>query len=156
MQGRHEAQEAPRSGFFHPHHSPHPRPRHRVPPPTPLPPSVQRVAIEGKTLRFCYDRLTSLLKTLEITGADEYGALHLVADFATLVGTYSRGFAIIVEPYDERLPSVRAAAASATGGWLLAAGCCSAAGLAAAAGWLAAGLAAAAAGLAAAACCCCC
>ena len=30
-----------------------------------------------------------------------------VADFATLVGTYSRGFAIITEPYDDRLPSVR-------------------------------------------------
>lgn len=30
-----------------------------------------------------------------------------VADFATLVGTYSRGFAIIIEPFDDRLPSVR-------------------------------------------------
>ena len=29
-----------------------------------------------------------------------------VADFATLVGTYAKGFAIIIEPYDERMPSV--------------------------------------------------
>ena len=29
-----------------------------------------------------------------------------MADFATLVGTYSRGFAIIIEPFDDRLPSV--------------------------------------------------
>jgi len=30
-----------------------------------------------------------------------------VADFATLVGTYARGFAIITEPFDERMPAVR-------------------------------------------------
>lgn len=29
-----------------------------------------------------------------------------VTDFGTLVGTYSRGFAVILEPFDERLPSV--------------------------------------------------
>lgn len=60
----------------------------------------------GKTLRFCYDRLSSLLKTLEITDMDDFTPIHLVADFATLVGTYAKGFAIIVEPYDDRLPSV--------------------------------------------------
>lgn len=61
----------------------------------------------GKTLRFCYDRLTSLLKTLEITDTDDFTPIHMVADFATLVGTYARGFAIITEPFDERMPSVR-------------------------------------------------
>ena len=61
----------------------------------------------GKTLRFCYDRLTSLLKTLEITDTDDFTPIHLVADFATLVGTYARGFAIITEPFDERMPAVR-------------------------------------------------
>ncbi len=30
-----------------------------------------------------------------------------MADFATLVGTYARGFAIITEPFDERMPAVR-------------------------------------------------
>jgi hypothetical protein len=34
---------------------------------TPLVSCLQAVAIEGKTLRFCYDRLSSLMKTLEIT-----------------------------------------------------------------------------------------
>ncbi|KAK9867834.1 hypothetical protein WJX84_011959 [Apatococcus fuscideae] len=66
----------------------------------------EKVAIEGKTLRFCYDRLASLLKTLEITDMDDFTPIHLVADMATLVGTYARGFAIIIEPYDDRLPSV--------------------------------------------------
>ena len=60
----------------------------------------------GKTLRFCYDRLSSLLKTLEITDMDDFVPIHMVADFATLVGTYAKGFAIIIEPYDDRLPSV--------------------------------------------------
>ena len=62
----------------------------------------QSVGIDGKTLRFCYDRLQSLLKTLEITDTDDFTPLQLVADFATLVGTYARGFSIITEPYDER------------------------------------------------------
>ena len=30
----------------------------------------------------------------------------MVADFATLVGTYSRGFAVIFEPHDERYPAI--------------------------------------------------
>jgi len=51
--------------------------------------------------------LTSLLKTLEITDTDDFTPIHLVADFATLVGTYARGFAIITEPFDERMPAVR-------------------------------------------------
>ena len=64
------------------------------------------LGVDGRTLRFCYDRLASLLKTLEIADTDEFGALHAVADFATLVGTYSKGFAIIVEPWDDRAPAM--------------------------------------------------
>ena len=37
---------------------------------------------------------------------DDFMPIHMVADFATLVGTYAKGFAIIIEPYDDRLPSV--------------------------------------------------
>ena len=37
---------------------------------------------------------------------DDFVPIHMVADFATLVGTYAKGFAIIIEPYDDRLPSV--------------------------------------------------
>ena len=37
---------------------------------------------------------------------DDFIPIHMVADFATLVGTYAKGFAIIIEPYDDRLPSV--------------------------------------------------
>lgn len=64
------------------------------------------VSIDGKTLRFAYDRLQVLLKTLEISNTDDFMPIQLVADFGTLVGTYARGFAIIIEPYDERMPNV--------------------------------------------------
>jgi DNA excision repair protein ERCC-2 len=37
---------------------------------------------------------------------EEFNALSLVADFATLVGTYSKGFSLILEPYDERYPNI--------------------------------------------------
>jgi DNA excision repair protein ERCC-2 len=40
--------------------------------------------------RFCYDRLSSLLKTLEVTDTDELTPLQLVADFGTLLGTYQQ------------------------------------------------------------------
>jgi hypothetical protein len=50
--------------------------------------------LPAKTLRFCYDRLSSLLKTLEISAVDDFTPIHLVADFATLLGTYQQGFAV--------------------------------------------------------------
>jgi DNA excision repair protein ERCC-2 len=63
--------------------------------------------IEAKPLAFCYDRLSSLMKALEIVETDDFSAIQLIADFATLVGTYAKGFAIIIEPFDERTPAVR-------------------------------------------------
>ena len=66
----------------------------------------EEVAIDAKTLKFCYDRLVSLMKTLEISANDEYHAVHLLADFATLVATYARGFAVITEPFDDRQPNI--------------------------------------------------
>lgn len=62
--------------------------------------------IDAKTLKFCYDRLHSLLMTLEITETDEFLHIQTVCNFATLVGTYSRGFSIIIEPVDERMPHI--------------------------------------------------
>nr|XP_043637071.1 general transcription and DNA repair factor IIH helicase subunit XPD [Erigeron canadensis] len=64
------------------------------------------VGIDQKMLKFCYDRLHSLMLTLEITDTDEFLHIQTICDFATLVGTYSRGFSIIIEPYDERMPHI--------------------------------------------------
>ncbi|XP_066911999.1 general transcription and DNA repair factor IIH helicase subunit XPD-like [Clytia hemisphaerica] len=66
----------------------------------------QQVCIDRKPLRFCAERLRSLLQTLEITDIADFGGLGLVAGFATLVSTYSKGFVIIIEPFDDQTPTI--------------------------------------------------
>ncbi|KAK4226991.1 hypothetical protein QBC38DRAFT_479011 [Podospora fimiseda] len=56
--------------------------------------------IEKKPLRFCAERLTSLVRTLELTNIEDYQPLQEVATFATLVSTYEKGFLLILEPYE--------------------------------------------------------
>lgn len=65
-----------------------------------------QAAIDQKTLRFCYDRLHSLILTLEITDTDEFLHIQTVCDLATLIGTYTGGFTIIIEPYDDRMAHI--------------------------------------------------
>lgn len=67
---------------------------------------LNHAGIDQKTLKFCYDRLHSLMMTLEITDTDEFLHVQTICDFATLVGTYARGFSIIIEPFDERMPHI--------------------------------------------------
>lgn len=45
-------------------------------------------------------------QTLEQASLDSFSALTLVANFATLVGTYTRGFSLIIEPFDDRTPNI--------------------------------------------------
>ena len=56
--------------------------------------------IERKPLRFCAERLTSLVRTLELTSIEDYQPLQEVATFATLAATYETGFLLILEPYE--------------------------------------------------------
>lgn len=65
-----------------------------------------QAGIDQKMLKFFYDRLHSLMMTLEITDTDEFLHIQTICDFATLIGTYSRGFSIIIEPFDERMPHI--------------------------------------------------
>ena len=44
--------------------------------------------------RFCAERLSSLLHTLELPDVQDYGPLTLIANFATLVSTYNKGTAL--------------------------------------------------------------
>ncbi|CAH0478533.1 unnamed protein product [Peronospora belbahrii] len=60
----------------------------------------QAISVEIKPMKFCYTRLNSLLRTLEVTNLEEYNSLIHVADFATLVATYAEGFMLIIEPFD--------------------------------------------------------
>lgn len=50
-----------------------------------------RMAIERKPLRFCAERLASLMRTLELADMSDFGPLILLANFATLVSTYAKG-----------------------------------------------------------------
>ncbi|KAI9509380.1 DNA repair helicase [Russula earlei] len=56
--------------------------------------------IERRPLRFCAERLQSLVRTLELSRLDEYSSLQKVANFATLVSTYEKGFLLILEPFE--------------------------------------------------------
>ncbi|KAF8559571.1 DNA repair helicase [Imleria badia] len=56
--------------------------------------------IERRPLRFCAERLQSLIRTLELSRLDEHSALQKVASFATLVATYEKGFLLILEPFE--------------------------------------------------------
>ncbi|KAJ3591231.1 hypothetical protein NHX12_009177 [Muraenolepis orangiensis] len=64
------------------------------------------VCIDRKPLRFCSERLRSLLRTLEISDITDFSPLTLISNFATLVSTYSQGFTIIIEPFEERTPTI--------------------------------------------------
>ncbi|XP_038221320.1 general transcription and DNA repair factor IIH helicase subunit XPD [Zerene cesonia] len=65
-----------------------------------------RVCIERKPLRFCASRLRALLRTLQVPDPQRLAALTLVAHLATLVSTYTKGFVVIIEPFDDKTPTV--------------------------------------------------
>jgi DNA excision repair protein ERCC-2 len=57
--------------------------------------------LDQRSLKFAHDRLSSLMNTLQIAAVDEFQSITIVADFATLISTYFKGFTIIIEPYPE-------------------------------------------------------
>mmetsp|Transcript_8985 Transcript_8985/g.22241 ORF Transcript_8985/g.22241 Transcript_8985/m.22241 type:complete len:815 (-) Transcript_8985:62-2506(-) len=64
-------------------------------------------SLETKPLRFAYSRLNSLLRTLQVSNMDDFNSLGDVADFSTLLATYSEGvakFAVIMEPNGSNIP----------------------------------------------------
>jgi DNA excision repair protein ERCC-2 len=62
--------------------------------------------IEKKPLRFCAERLTSLVRTLELTNIEDYQPLQDIATFATLIATYETGFLLILEPFESATATV--------------------------------------------------
>eukprot|EP00795_Rhopilema_esculentum_P003154 gene3154-1459_t len=75
-------------------------------PPSFLQHIFQQVCIDRKPLRFCAERLRSLLHTLELPNIADFGPLTLLANFATLVSTYSKGFIILIEPFEDQTPTI--------------------------------------------------
>lgn len=66
----------------------------------------QKACIERKPLRFCAERLASLLRTFEISDITSFSALTKVCNLATIISTYAKGFALIIEPFDDRTPNI--------------------------------------------------
>ncbi|VUG20157.1 RAD3 [Brettanomyces bruxellensis] len=60
----------------------------------------QLTYIDRKPLRFCSERLSMLVRTLEVSDIEEFTSLKDIATFATLVSTYENGFMLILEPYE--------------------------------------------------------
>lgn len=60
----------------------------------------QLTFIDKKPLRFCSERLSLLVRTLEVTEIEDFTALKDIATFATLISTYEEGFLLIIEPYE--------------------------------------------------------
>ncbi|KAI5960853.1 RAD3 [Candida pseudojiufengensis] len=56
--------------------------------------------IDKKPLRFCTERLSLLVRTLELQEIEDFNALKDIATFATLVSTYDTGFQLILEPFE--------------------------------------------------------
>lgn len=56
--------------------------------------------IDRKPLKFCSERLSLLVRTLELSEIEDFTALKDIATFATLVSTYDTGFQLILEPFE--------------------------------------------------------
>lgn len=56
--------------------------------------------IDKKPLRFSSERLSLLVRTLELDDIEDFTAVKDIATFATLVSTYETGFQLILEPYE--------------------------------------------------------
>jgi len=66
----------------------------------------KKVCIERKPMRFCAERLASLMRSLEISHTADFSPLTVISHFATLVATYTKGFTIIIEPSDDKVAGV--------------------------------------------------
>jgi len=63
----------------------------------------------GDRCRFCAERLRSLLRTLELSNVQDYSSVVVIANFATMISTYTkglcRGFHSVVSLLDFSLTS---------------------------------------------------
>lgn len=66
----------------------------------------QLTFIDRKPLRFSSERLSLLVRTLELQEIEEFTALKDIATFATLVSTYDTGFQLILEPFETETATV--------------------------------------------------
>ncbi|GMM30254.1 TFIIH/NER complex ATP-dependent 5'-3' DNA helicase subunit [Martiniozyma asiatica (nom. inval.)] len=60
----------------------------------------QLTFIDRKPLRFCSERLSLLVRTLQVAEIEEFMALKDIVTFASLISTYENGFTLILEPFE--------------------------------------------------------
>jgi len=65
-----------------------------------------KISIDRKPLRFVGERLRSLIRTLELSDITDFTSLMIIANFYTLISTYTSGFALIIETGDDRAPTI--------------------------------------------------
>jgi Rad3-related DNA helicase len=61
---------------------------------------------EVTALKHSFERLNSLFKTLKVTDLDDFTPIVTLTHFATLLASYSEGFIILFEPFDDRTPLI--------------------------------------------------
>ena len=57
----------------------------------PMTQSLSMRTCPATLVRFCHERLASLVRTLELNNIDEFSSLQRITNFATLIGTYQKG-----------------------------------------------------------------
>ncbi|VDO06160.1 unnamed protein product [Rodentolepis nana] len=67
---------------------------------------LEKVCIDKRALMYAAERLRSMLDTMEFADLGIFSGLTLLCNFATLVSTYTKGFCVIIEPFDERAQTV--------------------------------------------------
>ncbi|VDL20290.1 unnamed protein product [Hymenolepis diminuta] len=67
---------------------------------------LEKVCIDKRALMYAAERLRSMLDAMEFADLGVFSGLTLLCNFATLVSTYTKGFCVIIEPFDERAPTV--------------------------------------------------
>ena len=67
---------------------------------------ILKILYTDSNFRFCSERLSSIIRTMELPDVAELSPLVQVAQFATLLATYLHGFTIIVEPFEDKAPNV--------------------------------------------------
>jgi len=67
---------------------------------------ARSLSIDVSPLKFSFSRLQSLLRTLEVTGMEEFHSLSLVADFCSIITSYETGFLVVLESHRPKAPHI--------------------------------------------------
>lgn len=61
---------------------------------------MKTIQVDLRTLQFSSSRLSSLLYTLQMREISQFSSISILCDFASLIGTYDKGFCLVLEKGD--------------------------------------------------------